>query len=77
MRDAFLVWNLNAVEHEVVLRSSNDQYVAIPLPEERSEVFERLADSSGTVEATLVRIDEGGTPWRLERIHRAQEDRDK
>ena len=74
MRDAFRVWNFDAVEREVVLRSSDDQYVAIPLPEEGANVFERLANTSGTVDATLVAADEGGTSWRLDEIHGVDEE---
>lgn len=77
MRDAFRVWNFDAVEREVVLRSPDDQYVAIPLPEDAKEdadLFERLANSSGTVDATLVATDEGTTSWRLDEIHEVEEE---
>lgn len=73
MRDTFGVWNLDAVEREVVLRSSEDQYVAISLPDEHVSVFERLADSSGTIDATLVRNEESGASWRLDEIHGVHE----
>lgn len=69
MRDTFRVWNLDTVEREVVLRSSSDQYVAVPLPDEDADVFERLADSPGTIDATLVMAEEEGASWRLEAIH--------
>lgn len=75
MRDAFTVWNFDAVEREVVLRSSDDQYVAVPLPEEETDLFERLADSSGTIDATLVTADEASTSWRLDEIHEFDEER--
>ena len=74
MRDAFRVWNFDAVEREVVLRSSDDQYVAIPLPAEDPDLFERLANSPGTIDATLVATDEGSTSWRLDEIHGVEED---
>lgn len=74
MRDAFRVWNFDAVEREVVLRSSGDQYIAVSLPAEHEDRFERLADSSGTVEATLVRGGERGASWRLDEIHGVSED---
>lgn len=74
MRDAFRVWNFDAVEREVVLRSSDDRYVAISLPAENEDLFERLADSSGTVDATLVKGGESGTSWRLDEIHGVEED---
>ena len=74
MRDAFSVWNFDAVEREVVLRRSDDQYVAIPLPEEDANLFERLANSSGTIDVTLVATDEGSTSWRLDAIHEVEED---
>lgn len=74
MRDAFRVWNFDAVEREVVLRSSDDQYVAIPLPEEDPDLFDRLANTSGTIDATLVATDGARTSWRLDAIHGAEED---
>lgn len=73
MRDTFRVWNLDAVEREVVLRNSDDQYVAIPLPKDETALFERLADSSGAIDATLVRTDEGSASWRLDEIHGVDE----
>ncbi|WP_135829927.1 hypothetical protein [Halorussus halobius] len=73
MRDNFRVWNYDAVEREVVLRSSDDQHVAVPLPEAHADLFEELADSSGTVDATLVRSDESGTVWRLDEVHGVSE----
>ncbi|WP_435177361.1 hypothetical protein [Halorussus sp. AFM4] len=73
MRDTFRVWNLDAVEREVVLRSSDDRYVAVPLPEGRADLFERLADDGGTVDATLVETDEGSTSWRVDAIHAVDE----
>lgn len=69
MRDAFTVWNVDRVEREAVLRSSDDQHVAVPLPEEYADLFERLADSSGTVEATLTEASDGTTSWRVDAIH--------
>ena len=72
MRDSFRVWNVDAVEREVVLRSSDDQYVAVPLPTDRASAFERLADTAGTVEATLV-PDDGKTSWRIAAIHAIDE----
>ncbi|UPW01709.1 hypothetical protein M0R88_06300 [Halorussus gelatinilyticus] len=69
MRDTFRVWNFDAVEREVVLRSSDDQYVSVPLPGENADLFERLADSSGTVEATLVESSGAGSSWRVAEIH--------
>jgi len=69
LRDSFRVWNVDTVEREVVLRSSDDQYVSVPLPEETADVFERLADSSETVEATLVESPGGGTSWRVAEVH--------
>ncbi|WP_137284150.1 hypothetical protein [Halorussus salinisoli] len=74
MRDTFRVWNFDAVEREVVLRSSDDQYVAISLPEDDANLFERLSDSSATVEATLVEADGTGPSWRLDAIHAVDED---
>jgi hypothetical protein len=74
MRDDFGVWNFDAVEREVVLRSSDDQHVAVPLPEDDAELFERLADSSGTIDATLVKTDEPGVSWRIDTIHAVDED---
>lgn len=73
MRDSFRVWNFDAVEREVVLRSSDDQYVAIPVPNDDPELFERLANSSGTIDATLVKTDEAGVSWRLDGIHAVDE----
>lgn len=73
MRDTFGVWNLDTVEREVVLRSSDDQYVAIPLPDEHADVFERLANSSGTIDATLTENEESGASWRLDEIHGTHE----
>jgi hypothetical protein len=73
MRDVFGVWNFDAVEREVVLRSSDDQYVAIPLPEDDVDLFERLANSSGTIDATLVKTDESSVSWRLDAIHAVSE----
>ncbi len=73
MRDDFRVWNFDATEREVVLRSSDDQYVAVPLPDGDGDLFERLAKSSGTVDATLVGSDEGGTSWRVDAIHGTDE----
>ncbi|NEU55251.1 hypothetical protein [Halorussus sp. MSC15.2] len=73
MRDTFSVWNVDATEREVVLRSSDDQYVAVPLPDGDADLFERLAESSGTVDATLVGSDEGGTSWRVDAIHGTDE----
>ncbi|WP_135853345.1 hypothetical protein [Halorussus salinus] len=69
MRDSFRVWNVDTVEREVVLRSSDDQYVSVPLPEENAAAFGRLADSSGTVDATLVESRGAGGSWRVEEIH--------
>lgn len=69
MRDTFRVWNLDAVEREVVLRSSDDQHVAVPLPAEDADTFEDLANGSGTIDATLVATDEASTSWRLGTIH--------
>ncbi|NHN60599.1 MULTISPECIES: hypothetical protein [Halorussus] len=74
MRDTFRVWNVDAVEREVVLRSSDDQYVAVPLPEGEADLFERLADDGGTVDATLAATDDGTTSWRVEAIHAVDED---
>lgn len=73
MRDTFGVWNVDAIEREVVLRSSDDQYVAVPLPPEDADLFERLADSSGTIDATLVRNEGSGTAWRLDGIRAVDE----
>jgi len=69
MRDSFAVWNVDAVNGELVLRSSDDQYVAVPLPASERERFEALADGSGTVDATLVAVDDGPTSWRIDAIH--------
>ncbi|WP_128476897.1 hypothetical protein [Halorussus pelagicus] len=69
MRDAFRVWNVDAVERELVLRSSDDQYVAVPLPAENKDLFERLVDSEGTVEATLVAVGGDGPSWRIAEVH--------
>ncbi|UPV75637.1 hypothetical protein M0R89_06115 [Halorussus limi] len=73
MRDAFRVWNFDATEREVVLRSSDDQYVAVPLPDGDEDLFERLATSSGTVEATLVERGGDGSSWRVDEIHAVDE----
>jgi len=73
MRDSFRVWNVDRVEREAVLRSSDDQYVAVPLPEARADSFEELEGTSGTVEATLVRSDESGAVWRVGEIHEVDE----
>ncbi|WP_115863212.1 hypothetical protein [Halorussus litoreus] len=73
MRDSFGVWNVDSVEREVVLRSSDDQYVAVPIPEGKAEVFENLVGTSGTIDATLVRSGESGTVWQLDRIHSVSE----
>jgi len=69
MRESFGVWNVDAVEREVVLRSADDQHVAVPLPAGDRDLFEALADGSGTVDATLVAVDEGPTSWRIDAIH--------
>ncbi|WP_134671186.1 hypothetical protein [Halorussus marinus] len=69
MRDTFVVWNVDAVEREVVLRSSDDQHVAVPLPAGERDRFEALADGSGTVDATLAATDDGPTSWRIDAIH--------
>ena len=74
MRDTFRVWNLDAVEREVVLRRSDDQYVAVPLPEDGADLFERLADAGGTIDATLVETSEGPTSWRVDAIHAVDEE---
>ena len=68
-RDAFRVWDVSRVEREVVLRSSDDQYVAVALPSDDAERFENLAESGGTLEATLVARDGDGTSWKIETIH--------
>ena len=73
MRDGFGVWSFDAVEREVVLRSSDDQYVAVPLPEDDADLFERLANTSGTIDATLVEADESGVSWRLDTVHAVNE----
>jgi hypothetical protein len=73
MRDTFRVWNFDTVEREVVLRGSDDRYVAISLPDERADRFERLANSSGTIDATLAKSGESGVSWRLETIHAVHE----
>ncbi|MFC7082042.1 hypothetical protein [Halorussus caseinilyticus] len=73
MRDNFLVWNFDAVEREVTLRSSDDEYVAVPLPDDGADLFERLANSSGTIDATLVETSGGGASWRVKTIHTVRE----
>ena len=75
MRDDFRVWNVDTVEREVVLRSPDDQYVSVPLPDENAATFERLADSSGTVDATLVEHEGAGSSWRVEEIHGVSENK--
>lgn len=74
MRDSFGVWNVDRVEREVVLRSSDDQYVAVPIPEGETELVERLEGSSGTVEATLLWTEHGSTSWQVEKIHEIDEE---
>jgi len=74
MRDAFRVWNVDAVERELVLRSSDDQYVAVPLPAENQNLFERLEDSEKTVKATLAETGIDGPSWRIAEIHGVNED---
>jgi len=74
MRDSFGVWNVDRVEREVVLRSSDDQYVAVPIPEGKTELFEEVASSGGTVDATLVRSGESGTVWQVGEIHDTHEE---
>lgn len=74
MRDSFRVWNVDTVEREVVLRSSDDQYVSVPLPDENAAAFEQLADSSGTVDATLVEREGAGSSWRVGEIHGIDEE---
>ena len=73
MRDTFGVWNVDSVEREVVLRSSDDQYVAVPLPADEADLFERLVDTDGTVDATLAEADGPGTSWRVDAIHAVDE----
>ena len=73
MRDAFTVWNVDPVEREVVLRSSDDQHVAVPLPEAHADLFEELEGSSETVEATLIKSEGSGVSWRLDGVHGVSE----
>ena len=73
MRDSFRVWNVDRVEREAVLRSSDDQHVAVPLPEAHADLFEELEGSSETVEATLIKSEGSGVSWRLDGVHGVSE----
>lgn len=67
-RDAFHVWSVSRANREVVLRSSDEQHYAVPLPNGRAELLEELAESGGTLDATLVATD-GPTSWAIDDVH--------
>ncbi|MFC4550914.1 hypothetical protein, partial [Halorussus sp. GCM10023401] len=64
LRDAFRVWDVNRANQEAVLVSSDDQHYAVPLPDEHADLLEALAESGGTLDATLVPSD-GPTSWAV------------
>lgn len=74
IRDAFGVWNVDRVEREVVLRTSDDRYVAVPLPPDYADRFEELAGSDATVDLTLVAREGGSTSWEIDAVNGVERD---
>ena len=68
LRDSFDVWNVDWAGREVVLRNSDKQYIAVPLPEEHADLLEELAEAGGTLDATLV-ASSGRTSWAVDAVH--------